>query len=131
MPVSKRRPSRRTGASRGARPAAASSPARTAAAAAPSARREPTVSSEGLNPVPGQGASGLTGMKLASAEGLAPTPRWWVPAMLALMIAGLLWIVVFYLSGVKAYPIPPIGSWNLAVGFGLIIVGFAMTTRWR
>lgn len=127
MPVSKRRPSRRSGASRGARPASASS----STGAAPAARREHTVSSDGLNPVPGQGSSGLTGMKLASAEGLPPTPRWWVPAMLALMIAGLLWIVVFYLSGVRAYPIPPIGSWNLAVGFGLIIVGFAMTTRWR
>lgn len=130
MPVSKRRPSRRSGASRGARPASASS-STGAASAAPAARREPTVSSAGLNPVPGQGSSGRTGMKLASAEGLPPTPRWWVPAMLALMIAGLLWIVVFYLSGVRAYPIPPIGSWNLAVGFGLIIVGFAMTTRWR
>ncbi len=121
MPVSKRRPSRRSSASTA--PRAAQTPSST--------RREPSVSSAGLNPVPGQGTTGRTGMSLASADGVPPTPRWWVPTMLALMIAGLLWIVVFYLSGAQAYPVPPIGSWNLAVGFGLIIVGFGMTTRWR
>lgn len=60
-----------------------------------------------------------------------PTPRWWAPAMLTVMVLGLLWIVVFYLSGSRQLPVPQIGAWNLGVGFGLIIVGFAMTTRWR
>ncbi len=123
MPVSKRHPSRRAAVARGANQAPAAS-------SGTSPRREPSVSSEGLNPVPGQG-SGRTGLSLASADGVPPTPRWWVPTMLALMIAGLLWIVIFYLSGAQAWPIPSIGSWNLAVGFTLIIVGFAMTTRWR
>lgn len=66
----------------------------------------------------------------APRSGPAPTPRWWVPTMLTVMVVGLLWIVVFYLSA-NRYPLPEIGSWNLAVGFGLIIVGFGMTTRWR
>lgn len=66
----------------------------------------------------------------AARSGPAPTPRWWVPTMLTIMVVGLLWIVVFYLSS-NRYPLPQIGSWNLGVGFGLIIVGFAMTTRWR
>ena len=66
----------------------------------------------------------------APSRGPAPTPRWWVPTMLTVMVVGLLWIVVFYLSA-NRYPLPQIGSWNLAVGFGLIVVGFAMTTRWR
>lgn len=57
-------------------------------------------------------------------------PPWFVPVMLALMIIGLLWIVVFYVSQQK-YPIPAIGSWNLVAGFGVILAGFMMTTKWN
>jgi hypothetical protein len=59
-----------------------------------------------------------------------PNPRWWVPVMLGLMVLGLLWVVVYYISQ-TAYPIPNIGHWNLLIGFGLLLTGFAMTTRWR
>ncbi|WP_432503386.1 cell division protein CrgA [Kineococcus arenarius] len=58
------------------------------------------------------------------------TPRWWIVLMIALMVLGLLWIVVFYLSSAQ-YPVPGWGNWNLVAGFGLVLVGFAMTTRWR
>ena len=27
-----------------------------------------------------------------------PTPRWWVPTMLTIMVLGLLWIVVYYVT---------------------------------
>ena len=57
-------------------------------------------------------------------------PMWFVPVMLGLMILGLLWVVTFYVLEGK-YPIPNIGYWNLAIGFGLMISGFMMTTRWR
>lgn len=57
-------------------------------------------------------------------------PAWLVPTMLGLMIAGLLWVVVTYLSQ-TSWPIPGIGQWNLAVGFALILAGFGLTTRWR
>ena len=66
----------------------------------------------------------------APVSGPRPSPRWWVPTMLALMVAGLVWLVVFYLSS-SQYPVPGIGAWNLLAGFALILVGFAMTTRWR
>lgn len=59
-----------------------------------------------------------------------PNPTWWVPTMLVLMILGLAWVVVTYVAQ-SAYPIPGIGSWNLAIGFGLILVGFGMTMNWR
>jgi len=58
------------------------------------------------------------------------TPRWWVATMIALMVLGLVWVVTFYLSS-SQYPVPGWDNWNLLAGFGLIIVGFAMTTRWR
>jgi hypothetical protein len=59
-----------------------------------------------------------------------PNPRWWAPVMLALMVLGLVWIVVFYITQ-TAYPIPKISTWNLLIGFGLLLAGFGMTTRWR
>jgi len=59
-----------------------------------------------------------------------PNPRWLVPTMLTLMITGLVWVVVTYISQTR-FPIPGIENWNLAVGFALILAGFGMTTRWR
>lgn len=58
------------------------------------------------------------------------SPAWWAPTMVTLMIIGLLWVVTFYLTS-QAYPIPDAGMWNLGVGFGLIILGFLMTSRWK
>jgi cell division protein CrgA len=58
-------------------------------------------------------------------------PRWLVPTMLGLMLLGLAWIVLFYLSGSAQLPIPALGAWNLGVGFAFIIAGFALTTRWK
>ncbi|MBF4562606.1 cell division protein CrgA [Microbacterium sp. VKM Ac-2870] len=60
----------------------------------------------------------------------APNPVWFKPIMLGLMVLGLLWVIVFYLSN-QALPIPGIAGWNLVIGFGIAFVGFLMTTRWR
>lgn len=59
-----------------------------------------------------------------------PNPRWFLPLMLGLMLIGLAWIVVFYVSE-SQYPVPDIGALNLIIGFGFILAGFLMTTRWR
>jgi hypothetical protein len=44
---------------------------------------------------------------------------------------GLVWIIVFYVSGSTQLPIPNLGSGNILVGFGIMFIGFLMTTRWR
>ena len=59
-----------------------------------------------------------------------PNPVWYKPVMFGLMLVGLIWIIVFYISQ-AVYPIPALGSGNILVGFGLAIAGFLMTTRWR
>jgi cytoskeletal protein RodZ len=59
-----------------------------------------------------------------------PSPAWWAPVMVAVMLLGLVWVVVYYLSQ-GAWPIPQLNAWNLAVGFGLILGGFGMTAGWR
>lgn len=56
-------------------------------------------------------------------------PTWFVPVMSGLMIAGVIWVASFYISE-GAVP-APIGYWNLAVGMGLIMAGFLMTTKWK
>ena len=59
-----------------------------------------------------------------------PNPVWFLPVMLGFMVIGLLWIVVFYVSG-SQYPIPGLNAWNILIGFAIAFVGFLMTTRWR
>lgn len=65
------------------------------------------------------------------AEGeAAPNPVWFKPMMVGFMLLGLAWILVFYVSGMR-FPIPGIAQWNLAIGLGIALIGFLMTTRWR
>lgn len=59
-----------------------------------------------------------------------PNPAWYKPVMFGLMIIGLLWIITFYISESR-FPVEAWGSWNILAGFGIAIVGFLMTTRWR
>ena len=60
-------------------------------------------------------------------KGTKSNPRWFVPLFCALMIIGLIWAVVYYLSPNGTWPIPGIGAWNLAIAFAIIMVGFIMT----
>jgi len=65
-------------------------------------------------------------------EGNAP---WFLPVSVSLMIIGLIWIMVYYISQTlfplgSGTPID-IGAANIIVGFGLMMVGFAMLTRWK
>lgn len=59
-----------------------------------------------------------------------PNPVWFKPVMFGFMLVGLVWIIVFYVSGTNL-PIPSIQAWNILIGFGIMFIGFLMTTRWR
>ncbi|HSP37445.1 MAG TPA: cell division protein CrgA [Frankiaceae bacterium] len=61
-----------------------------------------------------------------------PSPPWYGGLILAMFILGVAWLLAYYLSngglpGVQA----PIGGWNLLVGFGFVVVGLGLATRWR
>ena len=60
----------------------------------------------------------------------APNAVWFKPIMFGFMLIGLIWIIVFYVSN-NTLPIPDIGAGNILIGFGIMFVGFLMTTRWR
>jgi hydrogenase/urease accessory protein HupE len=59
-----------------------------------------------------------------------PNAVWFKPVMFGFMLIGLIWIIVFYVSG-STLPIPELGSVNILIGFGIMFIGFLMTTRWR
>jgi len=63
-------------------------------------------------------------------DGIPLSPSWWAPTFVTLLIIGLLWLVVMYMTGAR-FPIPGIGNWNLAIGLGFMMTGFLMTLRWR
>jgi hypothetical protein len=59
------------------------------------------------------------------------SPPWLAPAMLASLLIGLAWIAVYYISGGDILGMRALGSWNLVVGFGFIILGVGLSTKWR
>ncbi|MDJ0355756.1 cell division protein CrgA [Paenarthrobacter sp. PH39-S1] len=70
------------------------------------------------------------GQKQPAAKANMPNAVWFKPVMFGLMLIGLFWIIVFYISN-GAFPLPNIGNGNILIGFAIAIAGFLMTTRWR
>jgi hypothetical protein len=65
-----------------------------------------------------------------AAKKKQPSGPVFVWSMVAAYVIGLAWIVTFYVSA-NDYPIPNVGYLNLVIGFGIVCVGFGMSTRWR
>ena len=65
-----------------------------------------------------------------------PNPVWFKPVMFGFLLVGLIWIITYYVSG-ALYPLGAgvpalnLGNWNILIGFGIAMVGFVMTTRWK
>jgi hypothetical protein len=60
----------------------------------------------------------------------APNPVWFKPVMFGFMLIGLDLIIVYDVSQYSC-PLPALGAGNILVGFGIMFIGFLMTTRWR
>ena len=59
-----------------------------------------------------------------------PSPRWLPIAALVLLLAGISWLVVYYLSQ-GSYPVESIKAFNLAIGFGMLVAALGVLTQWR
>ena len=59
------------------------------------------------------------------------SPPWVAPAIVASLVLGLAWIVVYYTTQNGVPGISSIGAWNLVVGFVFIIGGVGLATTWR
>ena len=78
----------------------------------------------------GRGTPKYQPQEPAKSVDKGPSPRWLVVLMVAFFVVGLLWIVVYYLAPSAPF-ISTLGTWNMIIGFGLILVGFMLSTRWR
>lgn len=67
-----------------------------------------------------------TGRRVAAAT---QNPAWLAPAAVVLLILGLVYLVTYYISSGQL-PLP-IGDWNLAAGFGVLMVGGGMLMFWK
>jgi hypothetical protein len=69
------------------------------------------------------------------ARALAPSPSWYPIVMAAVLLLGLAYMVLYYLTSAGTDPhIPVMASlkaWNFAVGFGVMLLGLVMAVRWR
>ena len=59
------------------------------------------------------------------------SPPWVGPAIVALLVVGLGWIVVYYVTQNAVPGMSALGNWNLVIGFVLVIAGVTLATRWR
>jgi hydrogenase-4 membrane subunit HyfE len=68
-------------------------------------------------------------------RGLAPSPTWYPIVMAALLLLGLAYLVVYYLTSAGTSPHVPVmaglHAWNFAIGFGVMLLGLVMAVRWR
>lgn len=66
----------------------------------------------------------------------APNPVWFKPLMFGFMLLGLAWIITYYVTEAQ-YPLGAataplnLSNWNILIGFGIAMVGFMMSTRWK
>ncbi|MDP9445046.1 MAG: cell division protein CrgA [Actinomycetota bacterium] len=77
-------------------------------------------------PRPTPGAAGSTREPVKVGSG-----RWVAPVMVACLVIGLAWIVVFYLAGTDIPGMRDLGYWNLAIGMGLILAGLVAAMKWE
>lgn len=66
----------------------------------------------------------------AGQQTIKPNPRWFLPVLLGLLLVGLVWLVVFYITQ-GAFPVEAWGNWNILIGFAFFVAGLIMSTRWR
>lgn len=70
-----------------------------------------------------------------ASKSLAPSPTWYPAVMAAVLLVGLAYMVVYYLTSSGTSPHVPVmadlGAWNFAVGFGVMLLGLVMAVRWR
>jgi hypothetical protein len=66
----------------------------------------------------------------SAAADKRPSPVWLPATAVSLIVFGIGWLVVYYLSE-TAYPVQAWGYWNLAVGFGAMVASLALLSKWR
>ncbi|WP_026208665.1 cell division protein CrgA [Catelliglobosispora koreensis] len=66
----------------------------------------------------------------SAASDKRPSPVWLPATAVALIVFGIGWLVVYYLSK-QEYPVAAWGYWNLAVGFGAMVASLLLLSKWK
>ena len=65
-------------------------------------------------------------------KALAPSPAWWPVVMSIVLVLGLAYLVVYYIAGSSVPLMKDLSNiWNMAIGFGIMLLGLLMAVRWR
>ena len=75
--------------------------------------------------------SDYTAPKPARASGPGSSGRWVAPTMIALLLVGMLWVVLYYVASSSIGVIGDLGAWNVLIGFGFMFAGLMVATRWK
>jgi hypothetical protein len=61
------------------------------------------------------------------------SPRWLAPTMVGFMIAGVIWLVLGYITNYAFPGMTALGGQggNLIEGFALLVIGLALATQWK
>jgi hypothetical protein len=61
------------------------------------------------------------------------SPRWLAPTMVGFMIAGVIWLVLGYISNYASPGMSALGGQggNLIEGFVLLVIGLGLATQWK
>ncbi|EWS79948.1 cell division protein CrgA [Brachybacterium phenoliresistens] len=111
-------------AAKSSTPAAAKDPVRRAAKASPAAKDAAATASAKKS---AEAERSRTTRRRVAAP--TPNPQWLAPFAVTMLILGLVYLVTYYLT---AGQLPlPIGDWNLAVGFGVMVIGGGALMFWK
>ncbi len=61
----------------------------------------------------------------------AVSPVWLAPTMVGCLLIGLAWIALYYVTQAEMPVLSTLGGWNLVCGFGLIVAGVVLATKWH
>ena len=65
-----------------------------------------------------------------SAKKRPPSPPWVGFSILVLFVIGVVYLVLYYVTGGGVLGQQHLGGWNILIGFGFIVAGFGMLTQW-
>ena len=66
-----------------------------------------------------------------SSRRRAVSPVWLAPTMIVCLLVGLAWIALYYVTQADMPVLRSLSGWNLVFGFGLIVAGVVLATKWR
>lgn len=69
--------------------------------------------------------------RVATRKASLESPGWVAPLFITVGLLGVAWLVLYYIASAYIPFMAALGPWNVAIGMGLMIVAFAISTQWK